>query len=432
MTEELLAIAGQGTLMGIVRRDMKADKLSFHYESAWRSKASSYPLSLSMPLSKSTHDHEVVEAFLWGLLPDNSSILEKWGRRFQVSPRHAFKLVSWVGEECAGAIAFIRPDRLDSWVGTQSDRKIKWLNAAQLGERIQLLVNDHSASRTSEDQGYFSLAGAQPKTALHYDSRRKRNKWGVPEGNVPTTHILKPTIGVFDGFAENEHFCLALAGELGLRVADSEVQMIGGTPVIVVERYDRIRTPAEVLRVHQEDMCQALACPPQNKYQKDGGPGPFEIVQLIRERSSRSRDDLNRFLDAMIFNWLIANTDAHAKNYSLLLAGQGQVRLAPLYDLISSLPYPEIARDRRSKFAMKVGGKYRVGEIAGRQWRKLSQELALGESDVLARIEGMGNRMGEAVKTVADRVEATGLRHAVIEELRAAIPARATRCLETL
>ncbi|MCX6970677.1 MAG: HipA N-terminal domain-containing protein [Verrucomicrobia bacterium] len=225
MTEEL-SVFVEGRMMGCLLWDRRRDRLSFRYDTSW----ADFPLSLSMPLTASEHGHSVVEAFLWGLLPDNDGVLQRWGERFQVSPRNAFKLLWHVGEECAGAFQFIRPDRLATWSKTPPPGGVTWLTPEEVAGRIQLLLKDHSASRTSSDAGSFSLAGAQPKTAFIFDPKKKR--WGIPFGSVPTTHILKPATGAFDGFAENEHFCLRLAGVLGFPTASSSVQYFGDCPVI--------------------------------------------------------------------------------------------------------------------------------------------------------------------------------------------------------
>jgi serine/threonine-protein kinase HipA len=164
----------------------------------------------------------------------------------------------------------------------------------------------------------------------------------VPSGRVPTTHILKPPTGEWDGHAENEHFSLHLARAAGLIVPNSTVQHFGDEIAIVVERYDRVRSGGRWSRIHQEDMCQALGLHPTSKYESDGGLGVRTIAELLRQQSSNPEEDVQSFVDAIAFNRLIAGTDAHAKSYALLLSGSGAVRLAPLYDLASILPYQTI------------------------------------------------------------------------------------------
>ncbi len=175
----------QKKLVGVVEWDRAKDRLTFSYDEEWRNKESAHPLSLSMPLAISVHQHNKIDPFLWGLLPDNGTILNEWGKNFQVSPRHAFSLLSHIGEECAGAVQFVRPERAETWLNLTGTGHIKWLTHEEMSHRIDLLVHNHGASRLGTDEGHFSLAGAQAKTALRFDENTQ--KWGVPIGNEPTT-----------------------------------------------------------------------------------------------------------------------------------------------------------------------------------------------------------------------------------------------------
>ncbi len=202
MTGILVVIADR-RIMGEIQRDRRG-RLMFVYDDRWLSMNTAYPLSLSMPLVVVRHEHVRIEPWLWGLLPDNEVILARWGQRFHVSSRNAFALLSEVGEDCPGAIQLVRPDRVDE-VLQDDTRQVEWLTEADIAERLRVLKQDQAAWRMERDTGQFSLAGAQPKTALHFDGRR----WGVPYGPVPTTHILKPPVNGLEGHAENEHLCLA-------------------------------------------------------------------------------------------------------------------------------------------------------------------------------------------------------------------------------
>jgi serine/threonine-protein kinase HipA len=424
MTKELVALLG-GREVGRVRQDARG-RLVFAYDDRWRRDPAAYPLSLSMPLAAAEHGHAAIDSFLWGLLPDNSQILDRWGRRFRVSPHNAFALISHVGEDCAGAVQFARPERLDLLLGV-APAPVRWLDAAAVAERLQALRTDGSAWRQPGDTGQFSLAGAQPKTALLLEKRR----WGVPAGRMPTTHILKPPAGDLEGHVENEHFCLALARELGLPAAASEVVRFEGETAVVIERYDRLRRDGAILRVHQEDTCQALAVPSTKKYESEGGPGARQIAELLRTHSSARDEDLGRFVDALAFNWLVAGPDAHAKNYSVLLAAAGQVRLAPLYDLASALPYPKLDT-RRLTLAMKLGGEYRLRAIGARHWRKLAAELRRDHAGVVERVQELAARIPDAAAAVRRRAVAGGLRHAIVGRLPELLAARAAQCAALL
>jgi serine/threonine-protein kinase HipA len=420
MTNQLIALAN-GREMGIV--NYRNARLSFIYDDSWRRDPNSYPLSLSMPLASAEHGHARVDAFLWGLLPDNDRVLENWAKRFQVSPRNAFRLIGNVGEDCAGAVQFVRPERLESLRTEPVAREIAWLSENDIADRLRTLRADHSAWRTASDTGQFSLAGAQPKTALLLQNGR----WGVPSGRTPTTHILKPPTGEWDGHAENEHFCLRLARACGLVVPNSSVRRFQDEIAIVIERYDRLDSGGERIRVHQEDICQALGVHPARKYENEGGPGVRQIVDLLRQYSTHPDEDLQTFLDAIAFNWLIAGTDGHAKNYALLLGGQGAVRLAPFYDLASVLPYPRI-NPNKARLAMRIGGEYRLSNIGLRHWHRLAVEVRADPDSLIGRIGGMATALPDLVAKIQKEVEAEGLTHRTISVLAQRLKSRAKLC----
>jgi serine/threonine-protein kinase HipA len=420
---ELLAVSGK-TAVGRVLRNNNG-RLKFLYEEAWRSSDDAFPLSLSMPLTSAEHSHERIDTFLWGLLPDNAAVLDHWGRQFQVSPRNAFALLSHVGEDCAGAVQFIPPERLDA-VLTKRPEPVLWLTEQEVAERLRILRADHSAWRLQGDTGLFSLAGAQPKTALLFE----KGRWGVPSGRTPTTHILKPPAGPLAGFIVNEHLCLQLARRLEFPTANSSVMSFDSERAIVLERFDRVRRPAGWLRIHQEDLCQALGVYPSHKYQHDGGPGPKAIVELIRNHSSAPNDDVVTFVDALAFNWLIAGTDAHAKNYALLIA-PGAVRLAPLYDVASILPYPRFDVNR-VKLAMKIAGRYRMGEIRRGDWLKAAEQLQLSSNALLERITRMAEAICEVTPEIGAELKHAGVTEPVVDRLVTRLVGRGQLCLKRM
>jgi serine/threonine-protein kinase HipA len=417
---ELIAILDRRE-MGRFFRDMKG-RVSFVYDEKWRNAADAYPLSLSMPLTLVEHGNSKTDPFLWGLLPDNEKVLDQWGKKFQVSSRNAFGLIAGVGEDCAGAVQFVRPDRLDAILGKQPP-EIEWLTPGDIAQRLRSLREDHAAWRNPRDTGQFSLAGAQPKTALLLGEGR----WGIPSGRTPTTHILKPPTAHFDGHAENEHFCLELGRAIGLPVANSEVMRFKDEIAIVIERYDRVHAGNVWQRVHQEDTCQALSIQPTRKYQSDGGPGVRDIVDLLKTFSSKSREDIGTFLDAVYYNWLIAGTDAHAKNYALLIASAGQVRLAPLYDIASILPYPDIDI-QKARSSMKIGNEYRLRNIVKYQWQKLAQGVGVDSDAVTARIVEIAEAILENIPEVTKRTKKEGLDHPLIDRLAKKLTDRIGAC----
>jgi serine/threonine-protein kinase HipA len=422
-SRELIALSGK-TPVGRVLRNNNG-RLKFLYEEAWRAADDAFPLSLSMPLTSLEHSHERIDAFLWGLLPDNPTVLDNWGRQFQVSPRNAFALLSHVGEDCAGAVQFIPPERVAALLAKRADR-VLWLTEQEVAERLRILRADHSAWRLQGDTGLFSLAGAQPKTALLFE----KDRWGVPSGRTPTTHILKPPVGALAGFIVNEHLCLQLARRLEFPTANSRVMSFDGERAIVVERFDRARRAEGWLRIHQEDLCQALGVHPSRKYQHDGGPGPKAIVELIRNHSSAPNDDVVTFVDALAFNWLIAGTDAHAKNYGVLIA-PGRVRLAPLYDVASVLPYPRFDVNR-VKLAMKIGERYRMSEIRRGDWLKAAVQMQLDSDSLLERITHMAEAISELAPETGAELKHAGLTDAIVDRLVTRLVGRAHWCLKRI
>ena len=200
---------------------------------------------------------------------------------------------------------------------------------------------------------------------------------------------------------------------------------------IVVERYDRVRVGGVLRRVHQEDVCQALSIPPTRKYQSEGGPGIRDIVELLRTYSTRPHEDVSAFLDSIAFNWLMAGTDAHGKNYALLIGSGGKVRLAPLYDLASILPYPDIDIDK-VKLSMKLGGEYRLRNIGVRHWRKLGEELHIDPGEIIRRLSDFTQQLGEQVSNVRRRMAGEGLAHPIIRHLVDKLTARFLAYQQTL
>jgi serine/threonine-protein kinase HipA len=314
---------------------------------------------------------------------------------------------------------------LDAIRGGNED-KVDWLDEADVAKRLKILREDHAAWRLPRDTGQFSLAGAQPKTALLWQN----NKWGVPSGRIPTTHILKPPTGHFDGHSENEHICLMLARSLGLPTAQSSVMRFKNEIAIVIERYDRQQIGNNIIRVHQEDICQARGIMPTKKYQNEGGPSAFDIVELLRTYSTDREADLQTFIAAIGFNWIIGGTDAHAKNYSLLLSGR-RIRLAPLYDIASILPYDEFDL-RKIKLAMKIGGEYKLTHIGLREWQKFAREMRVDADEMIERLMAMAKQLPDEVSAASTRARDEGLKNVIIERLATQLVARASECQRLL
>lgn len=426
MPDRRLVVLIEGDVAGRVDQDERG-RLRFTYDDGWRDDASRTPLSLSMPMAASTHHDDVVRPFLWGLLPDNERVLERWARENQVSAGNPFALLTAVGEDCPGAVQLAAPDRVDALVGGEGG--VDWLDERQIAESLRQLRADPTAWHMVES-GQFSLGGAQSKTALLHDP--VTGAWGAPRGATPTTHILKPAVTGLDEHDLNEHLCLLAARRLGLPAAHTRVLTFGGERVVVVERYDRRPSEGGIRRVHQEDLCQALGVLPGRKYENDGGPTPEDVVRLLRANvrpGQEAEAAVATFVDALALNWVLAGTDAHAKNYSLLLAGAA-VRLAPLYDVASMLPYDEHVP--KLKLAMKVGGEYRLGAIDGRHWRRTAELLGLAPDTVVGRVAVVVDGVAEALALAADDPEVVALGSTLPQRLVDRVADRAADCRASL
>lgn len=385
-----LAVVMDGQLVGTLDAGDRRS-LRFTYDPDYAAGPASTPLSVSMPLRVSPYLHATIYPYLWGLLPDDDRVVERWAREFGCSSTDVVGLLQGVGGDVAGAARYVELDIApeDSMQGD-----VEWLSDDDVAQFLRDLRRDTTTWRP-HSEGRWSLAGAQAKIALIYD--RPADRWGIPSGASPTTHILKPAIDGLDDFDINEHLCLAAARRAGLIAATTSIRSFGAERALVVERYDRIVDDSgAVVRVHQEDLCQALSIHPDRKYEVDGGPGTEQLGRLIREVAGDR--DVARFFDALIYNWLVLATDGHAKNFSLLLSGH-QVRLAPLYDVASALPH--LDHPRKARMAQKISGEYRPSFLQRRHWERLARSVGLAADEAHARIMTIAERLPDALADAA-------------------------------
>jgi serine/threonine-protein kinase HipA len=420
---ELIVILGE-RIAGTLTR-LGGGRLRFDYGDEYRQLPDATPLSLSMPTQVRAHADRTVTPWLWGLLPDNDAVLGRWARQFHVSASSPFSLLATpVGEDCAGAVRLAPPGEVDRVLGRSG--KVAWLTESEVAQRIRELREDSTAWLGQSFTGQFSLAGAQAKTALLF----RDGRWGVPSGSTPTTHILKPAIAGLDDHDLNEHLCLDAARRAGLIAAHTTVTRFADETAVVVTRYDRRQSGRRIIRIHQEDFCQALGVPPTRKYENEGGPRAAEIAQLLRRAMPPTVAEAAvwNFADAFIWNWLVAGTDAHAKNYSLLLAEE-QVRLAPLYDIASALPYG--THERRLRFAMKIGGDYRVFPERSR-WPAAARDLGLESEVLVARVRELAAVAPDAFRDAAKSAEVDALERELPGRLVDLVADRVTRCMRVV
>jgi len=354
--------------------------VAFRYDPDWLAWEHAMPISLSLPLREDRYIGEPVSAVFENLLPDTDAIRRRVAERVGARGIDAFSLLSVVGRDCVGALQFLPEDQDPGPAG-----RIEGVPLSE--DELAALIRDLAAAPLGlgeDDDFRISIAGAQEKTALLFHDGR----WCKPVGATATTHILKPQIGALPNgidlsdSVENEFFCLKLLEALGLPVAKAEIATFGDRKVLVVERFDRLHTKdGRLLRLPQEDCCQALSVPPTLKYQNQGGPGIVDILRLLRGADDPQADQLT-FLKAQIAFWLIGATDGHAKNFSLFLRPGGRFSLTPLYDVISVQPSFAAGQLRRNqmKLAMSVGDNrhYRLDEIAPRHFGQTAEAAGLG------------------------------------------------------
>jgi serine/threonine-protein kinase HipA len=359
MTEELIAYLADRQAGRLIRKDN--GNLQFRYDEDYTGP----PLSHAMPIQQEAHPHAVCRAVFGGLLPEGDG-RETLARVLGVSPGNDYGLLAEVGGDCAGAITL-----LASEATPDAAPRLRTLDDEQLDAILRALPR-RPLGAAPEEGVRLSLAGAQPKLPVVMEAGRV----ALPlNAATATTHILKPEPDRFPGLVANELFCMRLARAASLPVADVErATTVSGLPYLIVERYDRDLTHDPIRRLHQEDVCQALGIPSDRKYQNEGGPGIRETVELLRSATAVPAQELPRFWEALVFNWLIGNCDAHGKNFSLLY-DTGAPTLAPLYDLVSTTAYPELT----TRLAMRIDGAVHIQKVDANTWVRLAGEIGVSE-----------------------------------------------------
>ena len=339
------------------------DPLRFIYDPVWLAKPDAIPLSRSLPLQPEAFSAKKTRPFFAGLLPEEEprKIVAKV---LGISAANDFAMLERIGGECAGAVQLLPAERDVTAPAALLPRE---LSAPELAQIVAELPRRPLLA--GRDGLRLSLAGAQDKLPVLIRDGRTY----LPLDDTPSSHVLKPEPARFSGLAANEWFALALARAVGLDAPAAEFRIIGKTPCLLVARYDR-RAGADgrIRRIHQEDFCQALGFPPERKYQAENGPTLRHCFELLRTWSTVPARDVPAFIDGLIFNVLIGNADAHAKNFSLLYV-DGERRLAPFYDLVTTLAWPELT----AKPAMKIGHADSIDVFEPAEWKFLARETGL-------------------------------------------------------
>lgn len=360
-------------------------RLSFCYAPGWLSLPNAVALSASLPLQAESFDDRKTRPFFAGLLPEGQ-MRRLIAQQFQVSGQNDFALLDHIGGECAGAVTFLEPGQI-LHESTQGD-DVQWLS----DEEVVAILDElpRRPMLAGKDGLRLSLAGAQDKLPVVFNGDRL----GLPRNGTPSSHILKSPIHAVEDSVINEGFCMALAEAMQLKPAKSKVHTVLNRPFLLVERYDRVADEqGHRRRLHQEDFCQALGVEPEMKYQNEGGPDLVQCFDLVRRITRPSAPQVLRLYDYVIFNALIGNHDAHAKNFSLLYVGEIPV-LAPFYDTLSTAVYPTLT----PKMAMKIGSKYKFSEVQARHWDQLAEGAGLARAQAKRRILELAKSLPQAAR----------------------------------
>lgn len=395
-----LKVLLNGREVGLLSR-ASSGAIDFQYAKDWLGWENAIAVSLSLPLREDRYIGAPVLAVFENLLPDNKAIRDRVAARVKASGTDAFSLLSKIGNDCVGALQFLADDADPGKAGSIEGHPI---SDEDIARKIKDLKADPLGMDDDEDFR-ISIAGAQEKTALLFQD----GKWFTPIGTTATTHILKPQIGQIpngidlSNSVENEYLCLKLCAAFGLDVANAEIVDFAGTKVLVVERFDRIRTrDGRLLRRPQEDMCQALSVPPNLKYQSDGGPDNQKIMQLLKGSDTPTQDQ-TAYLKAQIVFWLLGATDGHAKNFSVFLTPGQRFRLTPLYDILTAQPSVDAGQvaEKKYKLAMSVGDNnhYRIGEVTPRHFLQTADRCNFDRAILVAELD----RLLDTARAQAER-----------------------------
>ena len=407
----------ENKLVGVLSQDV-GKLLSFRYDNNWLQNKNSAPLSISLPKQEREFSTNKCRPFFAGLLPEQrqKSIL---ARNFRISVNNDFAFLEKLGEDVAGILQILPPNKLPNKVVEKV--QVTPLTSNELAEKIvdlpkRPLLADDSKLR-------MSLAGAQSK----FPVVMIENEIGLPIGGQPSTHILKPSTNEYPDSTENEAFVMRLAKIIGLDVADVEPKSVKEHKFLLVKRYDRVIDNTLIRRLHQEDFCQALGIAPEHKYDDRKKPDLLKCFTLLREKSITPAADTEKFLNAVIFNVVVGNADAHGKNFSLLYKKNGTC-LAPLYDLLSTVIYPELT----TNFAMNIGRGKNLEELQPKNWERLANNTELGITYIKEHLIEICNSILSRIEDVSIDLKRAELNDDSIQKLELTIRNRATQCIKTI
>lgn len=360
--------------------------MHFSYAPDWLTDPATSDLSRAMPKREAECDDAICKAVFGGLLPEEGQ-RTAIARALGVSPDNPFRLLAALGGDVAGALAFLPTGEIPPEATTGDPEPLDDAAFVELIDRLPRVP-----MLAGEGGARLSLAGAQSKLPVVLVS----GKIAVPLPGQPSTHLIKPEPDRFPGLAANEALCLALARAVGLDAVDAEWRQVNGRAYLLVTRYDRVTADGEARRLHQEDFAQALGVPSNRKYAAEGGPVFRDCFALLREAAARPAPEVLKLVDAAIFNVIIGNADAHAKNFSLLRQERvgNPIVLAPLYDLVGTVMWAELS----PRFAMTFGGAGTLEQLESKHFDRFAADAGVAAPFVRRR----ASQLAEAV---ADEIE---------------------------
>lgn len=396
---------------------------TLQYDLGWTNSEQGRPLSLSLPFTPGNSPHRGARVRAWfdNLLPDSKDVRERMARRYETGTTEVFDLLSEIGRDCVGALEILPMGRTAAGASAVQAQP---LTEAQVAEVLRSTTTPHALGLVAHDDDFrISIAGAQEKTALlHHDGR-----WCLPRGGTPTTHIFKLPLGLIGGMkldmrdsVENEWLCSRILQAYGLPVAACIPLQFEDMKALVVERFDRAwwTGPAgdrHLVRLPQEDLCQASGMPPDARYEADGGPGMDRILDVLAGSLTREQDRRTFFQTQVLF-WMLCATDGHAKNFSLALRPGGRYQLTPLYDVLSAYPVlgagPSKISPFKARMAMAVRSRnahWKMHDIQRRHWEALGARHGVVTED--------GRRAGFVIDALVEQTPR------VVAAVRATLPA---------
>lgn len=379
----------------------KNSRLSFRYLPD-----ATHPISINLPLQDKAFSDKETRSYFNNLLPEEG-IREAVARYKQVSSNNPFALLKEVGGECAGAVELY-------FEGFSREEEVSELKAISPEKISEVLLNQAQVPLLTGEEIRLSLAGAQQKIALCIIPDDSENYY-LPCGEYISTHIIKPQNPYFEDIIYNENFCMRLASKVGLPTAFSDIRDFNGVKAYVVKRFDREINSSKssgLERIHQEDFCQALLLP-DKKYQKEGGASIKQCYKFIRTANfAKKGDALMTYLQSIVFNFIIGNSDAHGKNFSFLHKS-GEYELSPLYDLVSTGVYEALSVN----MAMSIDGEYNPNRITKQHFLNLAKDLEIKPSIIESIISDLTNNVIAKINELKSELIKQNLYSSIIDKI---------------